>query len=462
MMQIDEELAREELKHNVLVYDKGGGTFDGSLFTSYGRSQITGVSDFVPTEWSQRLFRGRPTSSRKTSKSRSPRRRKLGGDGNGDDPPEQGDRSPGERPCPKPCGYQRPGCTQSCFCGPSGHRPWRPEVPHTCGACTLPSASETEEDPNETVPGEGTLLPCQFGSSRGPEWPQPSVSRATGGRQLAQSTLEAETSPDQDTLSETGEETTDVTTPTSVATQKGPQSRDRLPGWSFEEVEVVDGNADSGTDAEAAGRLAAEGAEGAAAVSPLCLDWPYTMVRVRLMDLRAMGRTEADVDIGIPSTAPVSYLKKIFRTWNAEVWNAKDIEFWNAEFRFLCRNDDRIGSLPGPAMPRSLHLWWRLVPTSEPPAIPETDWDDSQHLQMWPPAAAQTSWEVVSKKAVNIRAEKSATAEKLGQKAPGDIVSGVEDEGWVRLVFEDREGFLTILGFKSREPLLEKVEHEEL
>ncbi len=28
-------------KHNVLVYDKGGGTFDGSLFTSYGRSQIT-------------------------------------------------------------------------------------------------------------------------------------------------------------------------------------------------------------------------------------------------------------------------------------------------------------------------------------------------------------------------------------------------------------------------------------
>ena len=259
MMQIDEELAREELKHNVLVYDKGGGTFDGSLFTSYGRSQITGVSDFVPTEWSQRLFRGRPTSSRKTSKSRSPRRRKPGGDGNGDDPPEQGDRSPGERPCPKPCGYQRPGCTQSCFCGPSGHRPWRPEVPHTCGACTLPSASETEEDPNETVPGEGTLLPCQFGSSRGPEWPQPSVSRATGGRQLAQSTLEAETSPDQDTLSETGEETTDVTTPTSVATQKGPQSRDRLPGWSFEEVEVVDGNADSGTDAEAAGRLAAEG-----------------------------------------------------------------------------------------------------------------------------------------------------------------------------------------------------------
>ncbi len=47
MMQIDEELAREELKHNVLVYDKGGGTFDGSLFASYGRSQITSVSGFV-------------------------------------------------------------------------------------------------------------------------------------------------------------------------------------------------------------------------------------------------------------------------------------------------------------------------------------------------------------------------------------------------------------------------------
>ncbi len=52
---------------------------------------------------------------------------------------------------------------------------------------------------------------------------------------------------------------------TAGATQEGLQSQDLLPGWSYEEVEMVDGNADSGTEAEVAGSLAAEGAESLAA-----------------------------------------------------------------------------------------------------------------------------------------------------------------------------------------------------
>ncbi len=86
-----------------------------------------------------------------------------------------------------------------------------------------------------------------------------------------------------------------------------------------------------------------------------------TMVRVILMDLRFVdGRGgQADVTLVVPSTETISHVKSILRTWNAEVYNAVDIEIWNAEFRFLCRNEDRIGSLPGPGMPRSLHLWWR-------------------------------------------------------------------------------------------------------
>ena len=476
-------------------------------------------------------------------------------------------------------------------------------MPHTCQACTLPSASEsdedteteTDEDPCDAAPVEDTLLPTQFGSSRGPEWPQPRASRATGGRQLAPTTSGAGTSPDHGAPAEAGEEATllpeatqggpqsqdpllaaaalggwsyeevemvdgNADSGTEAAAASGPQSQDLLPGWSHEEVEVVDGDADSGSEAEAAGRLAAEEAEGAvpissggtargcqqlpaprpAAMGPLndrmsssefrgalrelrllrarleplaaaeastipttpvheapahaagtpeasvhaaghpretppmseengarpvslgrgpdtgherleetrqailsmwrsrsnkrrgmaflpgetaptsaaepnveppdlpvrpvetqmapessgrsssqpslsqlplnmrgqrseldpgvaARDGPVetgtapTMVRVILMDLRFVdGRGgQADVTLVVPSTETISHVKSILRTWNAEVYNAVDIEIWNAEFRFLCRNEDRIGSLPGPGMPRSLHLWWR-------------------------------------------------------------------------------------------------------
>ncbi len=78
------------------------------------------------------------------------------------------------------------------MCWPSSHPPWPHGAPHTCFACTRPDPTEpyaADGDGNdEDRPGPPRrAAPSSFGSSRGPEWPQPRDSRASGGHRLAKS-----------------------------------------------------------------------------------------------------------------------------------------------------------------------------------------------------------------------------------------------------------------------------------
>ena len=61
-------------------------------------------------------------------------------------------------------------------------------APHTCFACTRPDPTEpyaADGDGNdEDRPGPPRrAAPSSFGSSHGPEWPQPRDSRASGARE---------------------------------------------------------------------------------------------------------------------------------------------------------------------------------------------------------------------------------------------------------------------------------------
>ena len=168
------------------------GYSDTVTVATCGKLQISGVSEFVPSDFTPNMEEERRPG---TSRSRSPPRRRPGGGGGGSDPPAGGIPGPGGgflgRRCTVPCGYQFPSCTRWCMCWPSGHRPWRPETPHTCHACTLsdpemlggPDGDGWYEDRDEAPPRESA--PSRFASSRGRAWQQPSDSRASGGQRGA-------------------------------------------------------------------------------------------------------------------------------------------------------------------------------------------------------------------------------------------------------------------------------------